>query len=177
MKCICYVLRESALLLVYRRLSQIIIMFFVSTLGSICSTNAWEAKQMSETNNSIKPFHKLGRGVQLETTGKNLPSGQSMIWLQIQRAEHSATLPRCNITKWLIFKRKILILSFLCLFSSVDRSKSFVASVKEEKDFWINCLLEMKAGYEIADGKARERLGYVKLVKVIIERCYSKIIA
>ena len=78
MKCICYVLSESALLLVYRRPSQII-MFFVSTLGSICSTNAWEAKQMSETNNSNKTIHALGRGVQLETTEKNLPSGQSMI--------------------------------------------------------------------------------------------------
>jgi len=34
---------------------------------------------MSETNNSNKTIHKLGRGVQLETTEKNLPSGQSMI--------------------------------------------------------------------------------------------------
>lgn len=79
MKCICYVLSENALLLVYRRPSQIIIMFFVSTLGSICSTNAWEVKQMSETNNSNKTIHTLGRGVQLEMTEKNLPSGQSMI--------------------------------------------------------------------------------------------------
>ena len=79
MKCVSYVLSESALVLVYRRPSQIIIMFFVSTLDSICSTNAWEAKQMSETNNSNKTIHKLGRGVQLETTEKNLPSGQSMI--------------------------------------------------------------------------------------------------
>ena len=52
-------------------------------------------------------------------------------------------------------QKKNLILCFLCLFSSVDPSKSFVVSVKEEKDFWLNCLLEMKAGYEIADGKAR----------------------
>ena len=48
-------------------------------------------------------------------------------------------------------------LTFLCHFSSGDPSTPFVASVKEEKDFWLNCLLEMKAGYEIADGKARER--------------------
>ena len=34
---------------------------------------------MSETNNSNKTIHKLGRGVQLEMTEKNLPSGQSMI--------------------------------------------------------------------------------------------------
>lgn len=34
---------------------------------------------MSETNNSNKTIHALGRGVQLETTEKNLPSGQSMI--------------------------------------------------------------------------------------------------
>lgn len=52
-------------------------------------------------------------------------------------------------------QKKNLILTFLRLFSSVDPSKSFVASLKEEKDFWRNCLLEMKAGYEIADGKAR----------------------
>lgn len=48
-------------------------------------------------------------------------------------------------------------LTFLCHFSSGDPSTPFVASVKEEKDFWLNCLLEMKAGYEIADGKAREK--------------------
>ena len=31
----------------------------------------------------------------------------------------------------------------------------FVASVKEEKDFWRKCLLEMKAGHEIADGRKK----------------------
>ena len=49
-------------------------------------------------------------------------------------------------------------LTCLVHFSSGDPSKFFVASVKEEKDFWLNCLLEMKAGYEIADGKAREKI-------------------
>jgi len=32
---------------------------------------------------------------------------------------------------------------------------SFVASVMEEKDFWRNCLLEIKAGYEMADGRKK----------------------
>lgn len=36
-------------------------------------------------------------------------------------------------------------------------SVPFVASVKEDKDSWRNCLLEIKAGYEIADGKSNSQ--------------------
>jgi len=40
----------------------------------------------------------------------------------------------------------------LCSLPAKD-SEPFVASVKEDVESWRNCLLEIKAGYEVASGK------------------------
>lgn len=40
---------------------------------------------------------------------------------------------------------------------------SFVASLKEEKDFWLNCLLEIQAGYKMAYGRDYFFLKFIKI--------------
>lgn len=64
-------------------------------------------------------------------------------------------------TKVIDLGRKVVVsLTHHCHYHCFNRlsgqpSMPFVASVKEETDFWRNCLLEIKVGYKMADGRKK----------------------
>ena len=89
------------------------------------------------------------------------PAGQEKrkgLWgreWQLRRLVLLRACVACLLVRPLNSKRPVILSLKAFKFSSRAGTDpvSFVASFKEDRDSWRNCLLEIKAGYEIADGK------------------------